>query len=98
MAWKNDGIHYEADPRHAEINIRDLGLQNCSDVVTPCEREDLGKVGSNLKAKDAEIVVNLFSFFERGGLEMALDVAGFKISTVAIRRKASEAIDGRERR
>lgn len=52
----------------------------------------------NLKAKDAEIVVNLFSFFERGGLEMALDVAGFKISTVAIRRKASEAIDGRERR
>ena len=52
----------------------------------------------NLKAKDAEIVVNLFSFFERGGLEMALDVAGFKISTKAIRRKASEAIDGRERR
>ena len=52
----------------------------------------------NLKAKDAEIVVNLFSFFERGGLEMALDVAGFKISTVAIRRKASERIEGRERR
>lgn len=52
----------------------------------------------NLKAKDAEIVVNLFSFFERGGLEMALDVAGFKISVVAIRRKASEAFDGRERR
>ncbi len=52
----------------------------------------------NLKAKDAEIVVNLFSFFERGGLEVALDVGGFKISTVAIRRKASEAIEGRERR
>ena len=52
----------------------------------------------NLKAKDAEIVVNLFSFFERAGLEMALDVAGFKISTKAIRRKASEAIEGRERR
>lgn len=52
----------------------------------------------NLKAKDAEIVVNLFSFFERAGLEMALDVAGFKISTKAIRRKASERIEGRARR
>lgn len=52
----------------------------------------------NLKAKDAEIVVNLFLFFERAGLEMALDVAGFKISTKAIRRKASERIEGRARR
>ena len=51
----------------------------------------------NLKAKNAEIVVNLFSFFERGGLETALDVAGFKISVVAIRRKASERIEGRKR-
>ena len=53
ISWKNGGIHYEADPRHAEIIIRDLGLQNCSGVVTPCEREDMGKTGSSLKAKDA---------------------------------------------
>jgi|TARA_R100000458_G_C8216369_1_gene202189 hypothetical protein len=51
----------------------------------------------NLKSKDAEIVMNLYSFFESGGLEAALDIAGFKISTIAIRSKASERIEGRER-
>ena len=50
---ENDGIHYEADPRQADIIIRDLGLANSNGAVTPCEREDLGKTGSSLTAKDA---------------------------------------------
>ena len=47
------GIEYEADQRHAEIIVRDLELQSCSGVVTPCERDDLGKVGNDLSAKDS---------------------------------------------
>ena len=38
LTWKSDGIHYEADQRHAEIIIRDLGLdrQTTKQASTPC--------------------------------------------------------------
>ena len=35
VEWKKDEIWYEADPRHAEILIRELGLNGKRTVVTP---------------------------------------------------------------
>ena len=35
VEWKTDGIHYEADPRHAEILIRELKLEGTKPVVSP---------------------------------------------------------------
>ena len=35
IEWKKDEIWYEADPRHAEILIRELGLRDKRSVVTP---------------------------------------------------------------
>lgn len=40
VEWTEDGIWYEADPRHVEIILRELGLQGKSKaVVTPGEKE-----------------------------------------------------------
>ena len=41
LTWTATGITYEADPRHAEIIIRELGLETCKPVTTPGAREDV---------------------------------------------------------
>ena len=48
LEWKEEGISYEADQRHAEIVIRELGLENSKPVTTPGSRDDAAKMG-NLK-------------------------------------------------
>ena len=35
ITWEKGGIRYEADPRHAEIVVKALGLENGKAVVTP---------------------------------------------------------------
>ena len=43
LTWNKDGIHYEADQRHVEILVRELGLEGCKPVTTPGAREETGK-------------------------------------------------------
>ena len=43
ITWTPKGITYEADPRHAELIVRDLGLEACRPVTTPGAREDVAK-------------------------------------------------------
>lgn len=38
IEWKHDGIYMEADPRHAEIIVEHLQLENCVLVSTPNEK------------------------------------------------------------
>ena len=40
ICWQAEGLTYEADPRHAEIVIRDLGLDGSKPVNTPGTREE----------------------------------------------------------
>ena len=40
LRWTSDGIEYEADPRHAEIVVEQLGLVGAKPVVTPGCREE----------------------------------------------------------
>ena len=35
VRWTEDGILYEADPRHVEKLLRDLGMENCKPLSTP---------------------------------------------------------------
>lgn len=50
--WTDKGITYEADQRHADIVIKELGLDNAKSVTTPSNREDIDKmladIGSEL--------------------------------------------------
>ena len=46
LTWTQDGLVYEADQRHAEILIRELGLENGKPVATPGAREDIGKASA----------------------------------------------------
>ena len=38
VEWRNDGIYYEPDPRHAEKIIEEMGVQGSSPGVTPASR------------------------------------------------------------
>ena len=35
LEWNTDGIHYETDPKHVEIVIRELKIENAKPVVGP---------------------------------------------------------------
>ena len=40
LTWTKDGISYEADPRHAEIVIDELGLKDANGVATLGAKEE----------------------------------------------------------
>ena len=52
LTWTKDGISYEADPRHAEIVIDELGLKDAKGVVTPGTTEDGATKDNNEKQLD----------------------------------------------
>ena len=35
VEWTSAGLQYEPDPRHVEILLRELGMENCTPVATP---------------------------------------------------------------
>jgi hypothetical protein len=43
LTWQSWGIGYEADPRHAEIVIKEFGLEHCKSVTTPGTKDDVAK-------------------------------------------------------
>ena len=34
VRWASDNIEYEADPRHVEKLLRDMGMEGCRDLTT----------------------------------------------------------------
>ncbi len=40
IRFTNEGLEYEADPRHAEIIVNELGLRNCKPVNSPGDSRD----------------------------------------------------------
>jgi len=43
IRWSEDGITYEADQRHSELIVADLGLEAAKGVTTPGSRDDVAK-------------------------------------------------------
>ena len=56
VEWGKDGILYEADQRHVEICLREMGLNESSrEVTTPCDKTlDDAKNSNALKAGEEE--------------------------------------------
>ena len=40
LRWTKEGIEYEADPRHVEIMLKQLNIQDCKFVATPGTKEE----------------------------------------------------------
>ncbi len=45
VSWSEEGLQYEADQRHAEIMVEQLGLEKAKPLATPGTREDAGRAG-----------------------------------------------------
>ena len=60
ITWKEDGIHYDADQRHAEIIIRQLGLKdNSNSLGTPGSKraeDNEGRLGGRERTTYRAIV------------------------------------------
>ena len=44
IGWAAQGIEYEADPRHRQVIIRELGLEGCTPVTTPFGPQEQGSL------------------------------------------------------
>ena len=57
LSWTPEGIQYEADQRHADIVVEQLGLGNAKGVSTPGSKDDVDKAllnpGLPLQAQEA---------------------------------------------
>ena len=42
IRWTARGIEYEADPRHRQVILKELGLEGCSPVTTPWSPQEQG--------------------------------------------------------
>jgi len=52
--WTGEGIEYEADPRHAEIIIKELGLSGGKTVSTPgCKKTKIEDEGEPMNAEES---------------------------------------------
>ena len=66
VTWKEDGIHYEADQRHAEIIVRQLGLKDSSNSLsTPGVKaaEDNERTLSDKEATMCRAIVARANYF-----------------------------------
>ena len=57
ISWREEGILYEADPRHAELIIGELELQTAKPVATPGTREDAAKSGNPRVSSNSKIIL-----------------------------------------
>ena len=48
LSWGRDGIQYEADQRHADIVVDELGLKESKPVSTPGSKEDVDRMLADL--------------------------------------------------
>ena len=48
LSWGRDGIQYEADQRHADIVVDELGLKESKPVSTPGSKEDVDRMPLDL--------------------------------------------------
>ena len=54
LRWTDKGIEYEADPRHVEIILKQLNIDQCKPVTTPGTKEE-----GSLKSGHARLVETL---------------------------------------
>ncbi len=50
LRWTDDGLEYEPDQRHAELIIRDLGMDGAKPVSTPATAETKDELEDRDKA------------------------------------------------
>ena len=56
LRWTLEGIAYEPDQRHAELVVKELGLEGCKAVTSPwttAERDAAQGESSELSTRDA---------------------------------------------
>jgi hypothetical protein len=90
VTWREDGIHYEADQRHAEMIIRHLGLRdNSNSLSTPGTR-----VQSDNEAKLGERDKTMFRAIVARANYLSQDRTDIQFATKELCRKMTEPTRG----
>ena len=48
LSWGPEGIQYESDPKHVEMVIQDVGMQDAKPVTTPTSSQEMRELASAL--------------------------------------------------
>ena len=54
IRWTEEGLEYEADQRHADLLIKEMGVEKGKSAVTPCIAQTLSQNEVNEKTKGEE--------------------------------------------
>ena len=94
IEWKEEGISYEADPRHAQKLIRELELENCKEVTTPGIKieESKKEEGDEEELEGAERTK--FRAVVARGNYLALDRPDISFATKEASRRMSKPMKG----
>ena len=90
ITWGEDGISYEADQRHAEIAVKELGLEKAKPVTTPGSRDDASKMGAVNVGQDKEL---LNMFMDNNELLTGTEATRFRAITARLNYLAQDRPD-----
>ena len=80
VSWTDRGIAYEADARHAEIIVRDLGLSKAKSVTRPGVKQSANDAASTSAALGATEATQCRSLAMRASY-LAQDRADIQVAT-----------------
>ena len=92
LGWTEAGLTFEADQRHAEILINELGVRGCKPVSTPGARDDVGKA-SVVSINDAGAVENNDDEGTAGPLLTGHEATRFRALTARAKYLAQDRVD-----
>lgn len=55
LEWQLDGLYLGADPRHAELAVAELGMNNNTPMSTPAVKTDPDPLSPKLDAQEATL-------------------------------------------
>ena len=86
IEWAEEGIWYEADQRHADIIVRDIGiLERSKSLSTPGEKQ--GVVSGNADEEQQGNEATLFRALTARGLYLAQDRSDIPFAVKNLNRK-----------
>ena len=94
LSWASQGIQHEADQRHADIVVEQLGLDQAKGVSTPGSKEDVDKVlltpGAPLQPQEAAEYRALVARLNY----LALDRPDIQLATKEVARHLANPLRG----
>ena len=94
IEWDEDGIWYEADQRHADLTVSELGLKEAKPVSTPGTKEDVDRMLADLGPILSPVDATMYRAMAARLNYLALDRSDIQFATKEIARHMAAPTEG----